>query len=597
MMISLCPRLTGYIASNDKTPVTDGHIDLYKAASKAKADLEGRIFVQVKGRSTPKMVNPEKQSIKFSLSVDDLGFFQKNGGGLLFYVPMRNSGHEEEVFYAILNPFKIKRLMGRKSRSQVSASFDCKRLPSDTDEIERIVSLAIKQRSQSFVAGADASIMESAQSLTIHTLGGLDRNRPNEFKLDRDDFALLVTTAEGLEVPLDIDVSFWPEDYLPQQLAMRISCGATGFDNPTRERVSETELLLRCSDGLRIRLVDTGQEMVCKVDLRLSGSVREQLKDVNFFLQMADGTPLSIGEFESTPQVHKFSDLGKLRTTQKALSGMVQLFDYFALSNELLSGLKLTLDEKRDLLRLRDGLVLGKEIGAKGDGAGRWNFPIGGDKIVLLVTAGSLDGFKSISDPFDPDNRARLRMFRTTDEDAVEEIRWATVYETLEIDDFLTTLNLHLDKIVATYDSLEDNGVRYKLAGDAVLKIIAAADRTSGARRDYLLEGGSALAAWLVTKTSNDIVHRINFWQIAVRRGLLTPADHKEIVAARRSDVSGATTLAVEACLAILLREPLTLEQAVADMEEPERGLLRSWPIWHLAGALTQAQNTNRGEK
>jgi hypothetical protein len=51
-ILALCPDLHDQITVNDKTPVTDGHIDLYKSGNHSNTNLIGRVFVQVKGRTT-----------------------------------------------------------------------------------------------------------------------------------------------------------------------------------------------------------------------------------------------------------------------------------------------------------------------------------------------------------------------------------------------------------------------------------------------------------------------------------------------------------------------------------------------------------------
>ena len=50
-MVARCPHLKPFVASNDKTPFTDGHIDVYSALGQKKADWLGRVSVQVKGRA------------------------------------------------------------------------------------------------------------------------------------------------------------------------------------------------------------------------------------------------------------------------------------------------------------------------------------------------------------------------------------------------------------------------------------------------------------------------------------------------------------------------------------------------------------------
>ncbi|MCS6557451.1 DUF4365 domain-containing protein [Curtobacterium flaccumfaciens] len=587
MMVGRCPRLLGYIASNDKTPVTDGHIDLYATASKAKANIVGRLFLQVKGRSTPRPVNATKPTLKYGVNRDDLKFFRKNGGGLYFYVPMRNDGTDPEVFYAILNPFKIQRVMGRKSDGR-NVSFEFKRLPTDPTEIERIIALAIKQAPQSHLPNAGGDIMATAKSITLHSLSGLDQSRPTEFRLDRDDFAVSVTTPEDLEVPLDIDITFFPADYTPRRLDITVRCGDAVFENPMGERVSETEFHIQCSDGLLVRLFEEDDKTGSKVDLSLAGNVRAQLQDVNFFAALAEGAPLVIGEEYSSIRTTRLTDIAGLHATQRALAGMVSLFDYFALEDAVLAELQFTLDQKRDLLRLRDGLVLRKDIFATGDGAGRWDYSLGDLKVILLVTDGSAPAQKKISDPLDPANRSRLRLFGSDDDGTVTEASWATVYESLSVEDFTSALNLHLDQIVAAYASLDNAPTRYKLASDTVLKMLSAADRCSNARRLHLLNGADALNDWVLESTDGDIVHRINRWQIRARYGELSGEERRDIVAARRAGDFGTDALLIEACLAILLQDAVELDLILGDMATEKQSLLKGWPIWALRPATTR---------
>ena len=578
MMVGRCARLVGYIASNDKTPVTDGHIDLYATASKAKANIVGRVFLQVKGRSTLHPVNASKPTLKFGVNRDDLKFFRKNGGGLYFYVPMRSDATDPEVFYALLNPFKIQRVTGRKLDGQ-NVSFEFKRLPTDPTEIERIIALAINQASQSLLPDAGSDIMATAKRITLHSLSGVNQSRPTEFRLDRDDFAVSVTTHENLEIPLDIDITFFPADYTPQRLDITVRCGDTVYENPMGERVSETEFHIQCSDGLLVRLFEDHDKTSSKVDLSLVGNVRAQLQDVNFFAALAEGSSLVIDEKYSSIRTTRLTDIAGLHATQRALTGMVALFDYFALEDEVLAELQFTLDQKRDLLRLRDGLVLQEDISATGDGAGRWDYPLGDMKVILLVTRGSAPSQKKISDPLDPANRSRLRLLGS-DDGTVTEASWATVYESLSAEDFTSALNLHLDRIVEAYASLDDTPTRYNLASATVLKLLSAADRCSNARRLYLLKGADALNNWVLEGTDGDIVHRINRWQIRARYGELSGEERRDIVAARRAGSFGTDALAIEACLAILLQDAVELDLILGDMPAEKQALLEGWPIW-----------------
>jgi hypothetical protein len=590
-IVGRCPRLLGEISSNDKTPVTDGHIDLYETARHSKADILGRVILQVKGRSTSNPVNLARDTIKFGVDRDDLEFFRTHGGGLYFYVPMRPDGDGAEVFYAILNPFKIQRLTGKKATA-VSVSVPFRRLPTEPAAVEGIVNLALKQRPQSFVQGRPEQLLQTAQNFTIHTLSGIDHSRPTAFDLDTMDYAVVVTTPDGIDVPIDLDMQFFPADYAPHPLNVQVRCGEFTYDNPIGRRVSGTEFLLTCSAGLTVRLFDRGEETGSKVDLQLAGTARQRLHDVNFFLALANGSPIVVDDMQSSSRTQPLPDADELSAIQRALTGVVALFDYFALPDEVIAALQFSPSEFRDLFRLYHGLVRGEEIAAEANGSGRWDFPVGAAKIILLVSPGSERGKHAISDPFDPEQRSRMRMFRSADDEAVEEITWATVYESLEVDDFNTALNLHLDKIVTAYDTLADTTVRYKLASDTLLNMIRAADQCAPERRAYLLDAAADLNDWLLRTAEDDIVHRINRWQILDRQGRFSADERRDLIVARRARRSGDDEPAIDACFAILLDEEVERDLIVGDMSDQERDQLQSWPIWNLT-KRTNASNAS----
>lgn len=582
-MIGRCPRLLGTISANDKTPVTDGHIDLYSSVTKSKSDIVGRVILQVKGRSTPKKIDGKKQFVKFGINQDDVRFFHNHGGGLYFYVPMRPDGTDPEVFYAILNPFKIERLTGKKNSQKGSISVQFKRLPSDPHEIQKLVTLSHVQRPQTFAKGTLDSHIESADSFTIHALSAISDERPTEFSLDHDDFAIMMTTHEGLEIPIDVDIKIFPPSYVPQKLNKSVICGDISYHTPLGERTSENEILIHCSDGLKVRLIDKGSETGSKVDLTLTGSFYQQHKDATFFLALAEGARLTIGDLESESRRVTPASMDELKSVHRELTQLVEVLNYMGLDEQLTSTLPFTLDDRSNLLRLHRGLILGEEVAATGDGAGRWDFPVAGMKVILLVSAGTMAGKLAISDPFDPARRGLIRMLGPTDEGGVEEVRSATVYESLEAADYTTALNVRLDNIEMAYRALPDGPTRRSFASNTLLRMLSAVDGCVEPRRGYLIRKALSLSEWLVSISGRDTIHLINLWQTQKRNGSFGLEERRELAVVRRNRLFGeADTLAIEACLAILLDDDTELDLVLADMREENRALLKSWPIWNL---------------
>lgn len=149
-LIAKCSFLEANIASNDKTPITDGHVDVYGDPKHRNATLLGRVSVQVKGRST----NSKTQTPSFSIDRDTLKFFRNNGGGVYFYVKVRTNLKSRVVFFVNLNPFRIDRMLNREAnRESFSVAFQ--RLPEDPARIEKIFKLALEQQSSCSGSGLD----------------------------------------------------------------------------------------------------------------------------------------------------------------------------------------------------------------------------------------------------------------------------------------------------------------------------------------------------------------------------------------------------------------------------------------------------------
>jgi hypothetical protein len=261
---------------------------------------------------------------------------------------------------------------------------------------------------------------------------------------------------------------------------------------------------------------------------------------------------LTIDGNVSEPKRKPLATRKGLDASHEVLSSVIELFEYFGLSDDVMNSLTLNEKEMGDLLILRDGLIRNKELPVNGDGSGRWDFPLGEDKIIVLVTEGSTAEQKKLMDPFDPNNRTGLVLSQTVDEKN-ETIDWATIYDPLDVDDFVFGLNLHLHTMLSAYKELPDKR-KFDLANQTVLKMVLASDVCKvNARRNMLLAGAFELNSWLRENLPSSLTNRINEWQITKRQGTFSDDDRRELVIARRSDISGPESVLYEACLVILL--------------------------------------------
>ncbi|TPW76456.1 hypothetical protein [Schumannella soli] len=583
--IAACPRLAPDIKSGDKTPMTDGHIDFYRSDKQNNKTLEGRVTVQVKGRVTAARVKASRLTKSFPVEREVLQFFRNHGGGIYFYVPMREGGVEREVFYVNLLPFKIDRLLEGKPAAQKSFSVKMTRLPEEASKIEGAIRLAWSGRIQVSASSGNDHLLRQAEKLTVHSLVGFDENRPTRLALEETDYVIVAHLPGGIEVALDADLDILPHEYTERDLAVPIACGGVEFNNATGRRLDPTTTLVRLSSGLEIRLEADGGTIKTNLNLTREGSFKAQAKNFDFMLAVAAGNPLRIGDELNAQQDGDQSMKGEFESIRKELSLLIELFDEFEIDDEFSTQLELDVDLRRMLLALHQGIVQDRPVQGSSDGTGRFDVSLGNFKIMLIMMPAEDGGFRRIVDPFDPTKRERFRIYRLVDDSAPEIIDWGTVYESVSTEDMATILNLRLSNVVEAYSNLRDRADALAKANLMALRLLAAADiATEGTHRSGLLRGALDLCQWLIAEDPDSLIHQVNRWQTLYRRGELGAEDRREIRVARRNlDVSGIQGRELEACMLILLGEAEELQIVIEEFDDEEMEKIRSWPVWTLA--------------
>lgn len=583
-ILARCPRLMAELASNDKTPFTDGFIYVYSSDKQSNATAKGRISVQIKGRTHRAKIKESASTVQYPIEREDLEFFRTDGGVLYFYVPVSPDGYKKGVFYEALTPFRINRLLDRMKPGQKTLSIKLKRFADDISEVQQLAAFTLDSRKQANTRINVDEILPQLTSLTLRSRTQINDDRPTELKLEDSDFVIEGTMAGGSTIPLDMDLMVYPGQYVPTPMTVDIACGGIAFEKPMQQQTDTDHTRITLSEGLAIRIRREHGGLNTNIDLSAEGTIYDQLKDLSFFLAAARGEALHIGDLIMPSLAPSFKDLRELEFVHERVQQMVEALNSLDLGAQLARSIPLGTDEKQYLVMLHDALISGREIPTHQGGRGRMNVDLGGYQVVVLVSEGTQDGHRKIIDPFDPENRGEFRIFREGDDGQPEEIEWATIYESLHEDDFGRTLNLHVDNIADAYDALEDRNVALSTANQLLLNLLHAADKAEAPMRSYLLRGAHNLSQWLVEKGDGDLLYNINRWQVWERQGLLTPNDERDMRAARRA-IRGAPDSDAhfkEACLTILLRDFEELESLVETFPEGDVERISEWPIWAL---------------
>ncbi|NQX34711.1 hypothetical protein [Herbiconiux sp. VKM Ac-2851] len=583
--IVACPRLSPQILVGDRTPITDGHIDFYSSGGHSNKTLEGRVPVQVKGRVTKANVKTSRDGQSFGVEREVLRFFRNHGGGVYFYVPMREGGINREIFYSILLPFKIDRLLQGSPASQKTFSIKLTRLPRKASDIEAIVQLAWSGRSQSSVSGKGDHVLGQAESLTITSLVGFNETTPTRLVLSETDYVVMAHLADGIEIAVDIDLEILPFTYMEREIAVPIACGDVEFDRVQGRQIDANTILLRLSEGLQIRLNTDNGKVSTTLSLEATGTWRKQAKNFDFMLASAAGNPLVIDGVPGQPHDGDPGVADRAKEARAELGQFSELFDELGIDDDLTSAIMIDDDMRRMLLALHQGIVQDRPVRGTADGTGRYDVTIGDFRVMVMILPAEDDRDRTIVDPFDPAKRGLYRIYEISDDGTHEAVELATVYEAVSPEDMALILNLRLRHVVDAYASLENRTAATSRANMTLLRLLLAVDLVSGeSHRAYLLRGATDLCTWLLDEDPDSLIHRINWWQIQYREGTLTDEDRRDIRAARRSlNVKDPQAGLLEACLLILVSDREELELVLTELNTTDLANLKTWPVWTLS--------------
>ena len=108
-LIAKHPYLDDELNQKDKSPSWDGFIYVYSDKKINKGSLEVRVPVQIKGINKPNLIN--KAWITYPAEIDDLRNYYNENGALYFVVSVSDDGSSVGIFYNILMPIKLKKIL------------------------------------------------------------------------------------------------------------------------------------------------------------------------------------------------------------------------------------------------------------------------------------------------------------------------------------------------------------------------------------------------------------------------------------------------------------------------------------------------------
>jgi hypothetical protein len=493
-------------------------------------------------------------------------------------------GTHRVPYYALLSPFKIQAIMEKMKAEQLSVSVPLTRLPSDSRHLEPIIALAIKTREQRLSLGFDPTLFAGAQSFTIHTASELNFDAPIVLEPGSTDYSFVIHTAGGLSIPVGGEFLISPPDYVERRVDLRVSSGGAFYEGASVKRIDPQRVEASLAPGLTLTFQQELDTQSVSVSLSYEKGLAGRLKAVDFLLGVVDTRTMELNDKTARFAPAKNPDVSELRAHARALRRLDELFRTLGVEADTLDLIDLEqIDEMqlRALAAFYQAFVEGKEIAVKGAQPSRVYQKIAQWELMILISRGKTPGKWRLIDPFSPEFRSQFRW--TTDGGEHADSIPVTAYDVVEQENLATVFNLRLDSIVNAYEAISDFSSTLGLANQRVLGLLTAAD-ASNIRKDEFLDAASRLNEWVIGSEGEKPHHLVNRWQIAIRKGTLSPKERSEIRVLRRrvaKESSGEADHIELACL-LLLGDIEGFDDLLGQLPDEHAEKFRRWPIWNL---------------
>ena len=498
--------LQTYFDSNDKTPVWDGEIHVLKSSSEKKSEIFGKVPVQIKA------TRQQKNKLKsFLLDISDLELYSKNGGVVLFVVWLSENGDLRNIYYKSLPPLSIKKLIKKNNLKNKTTSN--KKLSVQIHELDEqklypmLVDFITNSRKQYSFINVDGISVEdiSDDSNLKFYFYGQGKGEIFNYQEENDLFIYYKDPLTGIEVPLENTIKV-VETY--EETDLIITVGDTIFQDVKRHRFPDGSVQLHFGECFKMSF-DVNKK-IFKFNYTRSNmlskamectEVLQELGRVGYFNLNGNKIELDNQSISDITSRNLDSDIKDLRQISNFLENMgVQKdldLNYFDKQSQ------------KNLNILNSGLVLKKKDAFDYNESKLLHLRIANIHIIALYDF-TIDKNGTMIDIFTEIPWCR----RGEGKDSSD----ISIFEVFEPNDWLKIDNCNFDSVIASYQRLVDNDLKFEDANNTIIKIVIAADMAEDAsRRELLLNWAQCLSNWNLKYFQNSEIAIINDLQIKSR--------------------------------------------------------------------------------
>lgn len=577
--------LDPYINEGDKEPSWDGNVYILEDPQKNTKNKLGKVPVQVKGKSVSSIFS--SNTITYPVEVIDLNNYLEDGGILYFVVYLLKDDHT--IYYAQLEPIKIKEILINIDKEQKTKSITLKKLPDNNLDIVNIFKSFLYNRKKqlSFISEElytldKLSDLSEGTKLTF-SLSGLGLNRQGLQKYIDLNNVYMYAEIPGLPVSIPIVGNITS---LTERINVPSLISNNGKDFYTNVFIEEHKGLMKIIIGKSFNIFVNETDKANRkytINYDLTSSFRNAIVDLEFLILLYEKNGFYLNdEFIdvslSKETVEKFN-LEECKEVLKMYRKLEDLLYYLNIKDDLDMN-KFSPEDETTINVLIDGLIDREELklNEEFDLIGMLRFQ--GLNIPLIFDK-QKNGKYIIEELFNYKKPTRLVMKDLENKNEL----MVPMFRILDHIQLSQCSTLRLDRLLPDYKlyhSKENN-----LLSDAnhfALILIKASDYCDDleCRKEELLDVGLDFYQWIQEKNQteeNAEILELNRLQILKRKNDLSEADINFLYQLTNSEKYNAT---LKFGAHVLLEEYVRAERVYEKLDKNIKKEYENYPIYNL---------------
>lgn len=552
--------LTAYLSDNDRTPLFDGYIYIYKLNTKYKnnKDFLGKVNVQIKGKKVSKI---SKGNGKYSIKIETLEAYRREKNGVLFLVVQMEDYTNTKIFYKNLLPVDIETILLKTIDGQKTVSIDIKPIKEKSSSSLKMVCQNFLKNSQEQLNIKIKNIndIEDIKEIEIPIVG--DKEYIEDYLINNDVYSYAIDGVTGFKYALPK----LKEIQYSKEIRCPIRINNIEYYNSLIYFRNQVDNYVMFGKSTKFYLNTN------KINFCLKGSIYERIHDIKFILDLIRYKEIKIGKnivssttFFNEDKIIKLIDT--LSNDLKKFEKIKSIFDKFNVKFEknLDELTEIEIKNLYNFIELNEGEIIDGIIDTS-----TYYINIAEYRIAFLAII--KDNNKVEIYNYFSDLSNKMVVFYYDDNKKQISI---SPYINLTAEDLISLSNVNIEVMKQTFQVDNYNKTTCEKYNLWMLELLKAYDKTKD--KQWI-----DFAEFIINKIldSNYLdIYEINRMQIIKRKRELTESEKELLYYIRNNNIDSL----VQCAIAILLENKSDFERSFSHLSEREKNIFKELPIYNL---------------